>query len=437
MVRKSSTLSVPRKEEWEIYFERYPDVPPEVVVKEDILRLGLKFSEAALQAAEGCRRKSYYIFSYNVAAFDELTRGEGHRAPEEIRLSGGPYGLRPTVVRVHLATATPYLVDVVDGQLTLCAEGSSLAQVEYFREPRWYAKRFDDGVLYGELVACIGWGQRTLTTVYRHCNYWDEGRQCLYCDLNANVEAVVRMGRPFTIRKDPQQVAEVMRVLFLEQPNDEPRLRCIQITGGSVLDPARGIAKDEDFYLKYVRAVKEKLGSRWPLTLQTVAKEKDACRRLHDGGVDVHHANIEVWDKRLFQIVCPGKAAYVGRDEWMRRVVESVDVFGEGNVLPTFVAGVEMCQPHGFTDVDEAVASTAEGLDFLMSHGVVPRLNHWVIEPLSALAGNQQPPLDYFVKIDRAWYQLWRKHQLPPPLAYPMGPGRSTYHVSAILDMGC
>jgi hypothetical protein len=185
-----------------------------------------------------------------------------------------------------------------------------------------------------------------------------------------------------------------------------------------------------------VQAIKNKLGNRWPLTLQTVAKERDACKRLLDQGVDVHHSNIEVWDKNLFEVICPGKTEYVGRDEWIRRVVNSVEVFGEGNVLPNIVSGIEMSQPHGFIDVDEAVASTSEGIDYLMSHGVVPRLNHWVIEPLSALRDNYQPPLDYFIKINRAWYQIWRKHQLPPPRGYPMGPGRSTYHVSAVFDMG-
>jgi hypothetical protein len=103
----------------------------------------------------------------------------------------------------------------------------------------------------------------------------------------------------------------------------------------------------------------------------------------------------------------------------------------------TSVAGVERRQPYGFTDVDEAVASTSEGLDDLMSRGVVPRLNDWITRLPSALVDNQQPRLDYFGKIGRAWYQLCRKHQLPPPRAHPMGTGKFTHHVSAILDMGC
>ena len=74
------------------------------------------------------------------------------------------------------------------------------------------------------------------------------------------------------------------------------------------------------------------------------------------------HSNFEVWGKELFKAVCPGKNKLVGWDEWVKRVVKSVDVFGEGNVNPNFVAGVEMAKPFGFTDVDAAVKSTSEGL---------------------------------------------------------------------------
>lgn len=426
----------PKQEEWEIYFERYSDVPPEVIVKEDILRLGLRFTEAALQAAEGCRRKSYYIFSYNMVTLDQLTQGEAFRAPEEIRLSGGLYGLRPTVVRVELNDATPYLVDVVEGQLTLIADGKALAQVEYLAEPKIYSQQFEDGTKYGELVAVIGWGQRTLSTVYRHCNYFDAGHECRFCDMNGNAKAVKQTGRPYTIRKKPEQVAEVMHTLFVQQPEDEPRRRTMQLSGGAVLNTSQGINRDEQFYMPYVKAIREKVPRRWPLAIQMTAKDKDTLLRFRDAGVDVYHANMEVWDEQLFNYICPGKAKYVGRDAWIRRVIEAVDVFGEGNVLVNFVTGIEMSQPYGFTDVDEAVASTAEGLDFLMSHGVVPRFNHWVIEPLAGMGHNKQPPLDYYVKINRAWYQLWRKHQLPPPRGYPMGPGHSAHHVSALLDMG-
>ena len=102
-----------------------------------------------------------------------------------------------------------------------------------------------------------------------------------------------------------------------------------------------------------------------------------------------------------------------------------IHVFSVGNITSNFVVGVEMCQPYGFTDVGEAVRHTLKGWDYLMAHGVIPRMTTWHIEAESALHDNQIPPLDYFVQIDTGWYELWRKHKLPPPAGWgPMGTGQ-------------
>lgn len=43
-----SEEKVLRKNELESFFEKYPDVPKEVIVKEDIIRNAMKFSRGAL-----------------------------------------------------------------------------------------------------------------------------------------------------------------------------------------------------------------------------------------------------------------------------------------------------------------------------------------------------------------------------------------------------
>ena len=138
--------------------------------------------------------------------------------------------------------------------------------------------------------------------------------------------------------------------------------------------------------------------------------------------------------------MCPGKDRVVGHDNWIRLMIEMVDTFGEGNVMPGFVAGVELAQPWGFHSVDEAVKSTTTGLEYLMSHGVAPRPITWAIEPRSALKGQKIVPLDYFIKLNKNWYELMCKYRLPAPnqglFARVMGPGRWEYPANAAGDMG-
>ena len=67
------------------YFEKYPDVPKEVVLKEDILRLGLRFTEAALEAAKGCREKDYFQFSWDRVTAEGMEKQEYSRAPNDLQ----------------------------------------------------------------------------------------------------------------------------------------------------------------------------------------------------------------------------------------------------------------------------------------------------------------------------------------------------------------
>ncbi len=95
-----------------------------------------------------------------------------------------------------------------------------------------------------------------------------------------------------------------------------------------------------------------------------------------------------------------------------------------------------MAQPYGFKEVDQAIASLREGLDFFMSHGVVPHPDSWCIEPLSALGGHPSLPLDYYIRADQTWYETWLKYDLPPNPGWgPIGNGRGVYGNSAFVDM--
>ena len=74
-------------------------------------------------------------------------------------------------------------------------------------------------------------------------------------------------------------------------------------------------------------------------------------------------------------------------------------------------------------------------LEYLMSHGVVPKFDTWNVSPWSGLAGNEPPPLEYYIRIDQAWCEIWQKYSLPPVDGMgPMGPGRAREFVGAFRD---
>ena len=112
--------------------ERYPDVPPEAVLKEDLLRTGIAFDDTALSDnLDGeVKPKSYFIFSFDQKPLTELGAAAQQRPPEEIALEGGAWELRRTIVSVRVNPGSPYRIGLRDdGTLGLSLEGGPLADV--------------------------------------------------------------------------------------------------------------------------------------------------------------------------------------------------------------------------------------------------------------------------------------------------------------------
>src|SRR3954464_6605109 len=110
---------------------RFPHVPPEAVVKEDLLRTGIAFEASALtDNLDGeVKPKSYFIFSFDQKPLTELGEAALRRPPEEIALTGGPWGLRRTIVSVRVNPDSPYRVSAAGGTLQLSLEGRAIANV--------------------------------------------------------------------------------------------------------------------------------------------------------------------------------------------------------------------------------------------------------------------------------------------------------------------
>jgi hypothetical protein len=276
------------KYDFEKYFEKYPDVPKEVIIKEDIMRLGVTFTENALKLSEKSATKTYYIFSYDKMDVDEMKKEEHIRAPEEYKFKGGPYNLLPTNNKCIMAKEedTPYKIDAIDGKVQLLWEGNYAADIEFRPRPSWYDLKLKDGTPYSDIVACVFWGYLPLCCVLRSCQYWGTHEECHFCDINATAKKQSKTGRPYMIFKSVEDVAEVYETIFLREK--EPINHSFLLTGGAVKTEIQG--KDNvEFYAQYVREIKKRLGNRWDCHVQTTALTKEECVRLKDAGVDVHH----------------------------------------------------------------------------------------------------------------------------------------------------
>ncbi|HNE24511.1 MAG TPA: radical SAM protein [Leptospiraceae bacterium] len=400
-----------------------------------VLRLGLAFEESSLKGAS-FKAKDYFIFTFDHVPLSEQDAGIRFKVPEEIRVEGGPFQLLPTVISVRVSPDSPYVVKGTPEGPALFLGEERIGSVGFPPVPAWYDRKTASGKLPGEVAPVIEWGYLIYLTAFRNCQYFGKDEECAYCDINHNYRQQKGEGRPYTGVKD---VSDILEVLSWIAETDTNRIaKAYTITGGSVTTQLRGKG-EVDFYLEYASAIESKFPGRWIGKIVTQAWEKEEVRKFKDAGIRIYHPNYEVWDPELFKKICPGKERTIGRDTWIRRILESTEVMGPENVIPNFVGGVELAKPYGFSTVDEAIQSTAEGLDFFMSHGVAPRFTTWCPEPfttLSTLSDQTPPPLEYFCKLLTVWKETHEKYKLPVPPGYgDPGPGRAVFSVSAFMDI--
>ena len=426
-----------RTELLESLITRFPDVPVEAVLKEDLLRTGIAFHPAALTNNEHgeVKPKSYFIFSFDQKTLPELGEAAVRRPPEEVALTGGPYELRRTIVSVRTNPDSPYHVARDrEGGLSLSLDGRVVAEVALPPMPEYYRHRLSNGKGVMEIAPTIQWGYLVYLTVLRLCQYFGAKEECQYCDINHNWRQHKQAGRPYTGVKPVEEVLEALAII--DRFDTERISTAYTLTGGSVTSKVDGL-EEADFYGRYAEAIEARFPGRWIGKVVAQALPKADVQRFRDYGIRIYHPNYEVWDKQLFEIICPGKERYVGREEWHRRIFDAAEVFGPRYVIPNFVAGVEMAKPFGFQTVGEAIASTAEGLDFFMSRGVTPRFTTWCPEPTTPL-GRDNPegaPLEYHIRLLETYRQALEKHGLQPPPGYgPPGPGNAVFSVSSFMD---
>lgn len=409
----------------------YHDLPLEALIKQDMLRQGFAFEESAFRVPE-YKKKDYFIFTFDRVPLSEMSIGENWQAPEEIRISGGPFDLRSTVISVRINPESPYRITVDENNiLSLYFRYERIADVVFPPVPEYYNRDYNFEKPIGEIAPVIEWGYLLYLTVFRNCQYFGKDEECQFCDINHNWRQQKRAGRPYTGVKSIEHLLEALRgVDELDNVAE-----AYTITGGSVLTSLKG--KDEvDFYLQYAAAINREFPGRWISKIVTQAWEKDDCKKAVDAGVQIYHPNYEIWSPELFPKICPGKQRFIGREKWIQRIIDSAEVFGPENVIPNFVAGVELAEPYGYKTVDEAVNSTLEGLDFFMSRGVSPRFTTWLPEPYTALGHNEPAPLEYYLKLLRGYRDIHTRYKLPVPPGYgPPGAGRAVFSVSAFMDV--
>ena len=379
---------------------RYPEFPRLILLKTDLHRRGVHYTDAALSACDPERHQTggTHIFG---------TRdGKLARRPEALILRDGTSVLTtPTPLEED-----PYVVDLAGGKLVVLDKGEEIDEVYFWDKPDYYGKRTSKGTLMQNVIGARP--QRLYITPNRFCHFWSGkgGGGCQFCDIVSNLKEQ-REKIEMQTRLDPDDIAETVGEA-LKEPG---RFTAVFLTSGSDYRGEKPFDRELECYIEALKAVGRNFADRKiPSQLLCSALTQDQLRRLHDetclGSVTM---DIEVLDERLFGILCPGKAKWVGYREWKKRLFDAVEVFGENRVGTGIVAGVELVRPFGFETEDEALEANLAEAEDLAAHGVSSVVQVWQARAGAKFGkGLEKPSLEYFVRLCLGFQKLRRKYGL-------------------------
>lgn len=381
--------------------EKYPDVPKMTILKTDVSRRGLLYTEKA---------------------FSKVDPNRHHVEPQEfmgtmrdLGIQASPIGLTmrdgSLICRGHWVTdentqREPYLVDVVDDRIVLVDNDEILEEVEFWERPAFYDKVTSNGTPMWQIAS--GRPQRISVVPYPKCDFWETPvGGCKYCSLFSSTRNIHDLMRDEKYFEDVTETVE-------EAIKHKGRYTVFHMTSGSIPSGEHVFDDEVDLYIKTLKAAGKAFKTKkFPVKLVASAFDETQIKRLYEEtGITTYTTDLEVLDENLFKWICPGKAKYVGYQEWKKRMFKAAEIFGYGNVYCGIVGGVEMAQPYGYKTEEEALAQTLKEADEIGSHGVSFAEGIWTTDPKSVFRKQRTPSLEYFIRLAVGLAEIRRKYGL-------------------------
>ncbi|MBV4428059.1 radical SAM protein [Clostridium tyrobutyricum] len=377
--------------------DKYNDVSPFVIIKADVQRRSVIYTDRAIKAAD---KNVHQLQSRGI--FFSIGEKEDY-FPVSLLLRDGT-----SIMTGPLPTAkNPYVVDYIDGKFYITDNGEIVEEVEYWTKPDYYEKFTSRGTPMWHIATSRP--QRIDIDPYSYCHFWDNGKGCKYCNIGSNFNRnKIQNNKP--ARLDPQDVYETVKEA-LKEPG---RLESVFLTAGSILSGDEIFDDEVNLYIDILQAIGENFKTkRFPSQMISSAFNEKQLQKIYENtGIMSFTSDIEVLDEEKFKWICPGKDKLIGYKEWKRRIIAAVDIFGRGNVNSGIVGGVELAKPYGFKDEDEAFRVILEEAEKFAEKGVSIVQCVWTPYPGSVFQNQENPSLEYYVKLSKSLDDIRRKYGL-------------------------
>ncbi len=313
----------------------------------------------------------------------------------EIVIPGGPKPIWMNVpVTETFAQRSPFVLHQRDDRFFVAdSRGGLEYEVTIPPEPAWYSKHTSADVPMNR----IGVMQGNYLAIYvsTRCMYWASSASlaCKFCTTGGNV------GTAEEARKQLTDVIEVARAA-----RDESGCLFTHFNTGYHFEDrpdherTHGLRQCEPF----VRAVRTNVGGF--IGVQAIPVLKNSFHEYDDliaAGTDHFSFCYEFEDPKVFEALCPGKAATVGQHAFFEAMEYTARKLGRGRVSGEIIAGVE------------PVEATKRGIDRIVNAGAFPTICIFRPTVGSQMEAIPPPDPDAMKEVFAYLHETCRRARLP------------------------
>jgi biotin synthase-related radical SAM superfamily protein len=293
-------------------------------------------------------------------------------------------------VTERFAQESPYELVREGGMYWIERDGWPVAPVRLAPRPGWY----DCQTRSGKAMTRVGTLQGTYLGVYpaKVCEYWTEKAKvnCKFCSVGLN------LGVDDADEKSVSEVLEVVHAARRESGITYVDFNTGHYQGDTYLDILE----------PYITRIKRELGLL--VGVQTPPhhdlRRYDELRKL---GVNRVSFCFEIWDRAIFEDVCPGKHREYGLDRYLEAIRYCASLGRRGPWSEPWVTNGEIIA--GLEPKESSIAA----IDWITSVGAIPTV--CVFRPLQGTDFANEPPprTEDMVPVFRALYEACMARGLP------------------------
>lgn len=334
---------------------------------------------------------------------DERQLNRNSRMPQEIYIQN-------VVVAVNYKQHSPWQIVQREGLYRLIGKDGTDVEVTFPERPHFLEEVTTDGIPCGEVANLYGGSSLAFFTPGT-CYYFNEKHECKFCSLQPNRS--VQQGK-YLSKISPERASEVLKIAL---ETDAHLLKQIMLVGGNVPNYDQGFRR----HLEIATALDQRQDA---LAIERRLETHIATMPPNDFGLFASLAslnarvtmNLEIFDERIFEIICPGKAHLYGRNKLLQALEYAANTVSNMRVHSILIAGLE------------PMDSTIAGIKYLASIGVTPIINVFHNDRGSHYEKHPRPSFEHLLEIAQTLQDVYREYHLTP---YWKGCGRNALDFEA------